>query len=134
MVGGFYLLHGNNNTAPVNNAQPTSEQPTAAPTSPSETAPSSATVQKITVEGSEFAFSPATITLKKGQRAEITFKNTGTFPHNLTVSGINLATKTVQPGEQDIIQLTPDKAGQFSFTCTVDSHAARGMKGMLVVE
>jgi plastocyanin len=93
-----------------------------------------ATAQKITVVGTEFAFNPASFTLKKGQPAEITFKNNGVYPHNLTISDLGVKTKTIQPGEQDTIQFTPDKTGQFGFLCTVPGHADKGMKGTLIVE
>jgi len=117
--------YSNNSTAVPSYTTPTSMQTT--PTSTVQT-------QKITVEGSEFAFTPSTFTLKKGQQAEITFKNTGAFPHNLTIAGLNIQTKTIQPGDQDTIQFTPDKTGQFSFMCTVPGHADKGMKGTLTVQ
>jgi plastocyanin len=123
---------GYNNSAAVPYTAPTTTQST-----PSQTAPAvagSAEAQKITITGTEFAFSPSAITLKKGQPAQITFKNGGTYPHNLTIADLGIKTKTIQPGEQDTIQFTPDKTGQFGFMCTVPGHADRGMKGTLTVE
>jgi plastocyanin len=90
--------------------------------------------EKITVEGNEYAFIPSTIILKKGQTAEITFKNTGKFPHNLSIADLGIKSKTIKPGEEDIFTLTPDKTGQFGFICTVPGHADKGMKGTLTVE
>ncbi|HUD04798.1 MAG TPA: cupredoxin domain-containing protein [Patescibacteria group bacterium] len=121
---------GYNNTA----VTPTYTSPTTIQTSPSQAPSSAVTIQKITVTGTEYAFTPSTFTLKKGQPAEITFKNAGAFPHNLTISALNLKTKTIQPGEEDSIRFTPDKTGQFSFTCTVPGHADKGMKGTLSVQ
>jgi plastocyanin len=103
-------------------------------TTPSQAVSGTAQMQKVTVEAKEFAFTPSTITLKKGQPAQITFKNMGAFPHNLTIADLNVKTKTIQPGEQDIIQFTPDKTGQFTFMCTVPGHADKGMKGTLTVQ
>lgn len=120
----------NNNSAVI----PSYTTPTITPTTPSQTPSLAVEVQKITVVGSEFAFNPSTIILKKGQPAEITFKNNGTFPHNLTIAALNVKTKTIQPGEQDTIAFTPDKTGQFAFLCTVPGHADKGMKGTLTVE
>lgn len=88
---------------------------------------------KVTVEGSEFAFSPSTITAKKGQTVEVTFKNTGAYPHNLTIVGV-AQSKTIQPGSEDTFSFTADKTGTFPFSCTVDSHADKGMTGTLTVE
>jgi plastocyanin len=125
--GGNY----NNNTAVAPTVAPTTMQ-----TSPTQSPATGSAVeaQKITVTGTEFAFSPSEITLKKGQPAEITFKNNGTYPHNLTVVGLSVKTKTIQPGEQDVVTFTPDKTGQFSFLCTVPGHADKGMKGTLTVQ
>ena len=121
--GGGY----NSNSAAV----PSYTSPT---TIPSQAPSSTVQVQKVTVSGSEFVFTPSAITLKKGQPAEITFKNMGAFPHNLTISALNIKTKTIQPGEQDTIQFIPDKTGQFTFMCTVPGHADKGMKGTLTVQ
>lgn len=106
------------------NASPiTTQQPTSA-----------AAVEKITVDGNEFAFTPSMITLKNGQTAEITFKNTGKYAHNLTISDLGVKSKIVQPGEQDTFTVTPDKIGKFAFVCTIPGHADKGMKGILTVE
>lgn len=126
--GGSY----NNGTAIAPTSAPTTmqTQPSQAPATTS----TATETQKITVTGSEFAFSPSAITLKKGQPAEITFKNMGAFPHNLAITDLNVKTKTIQPGEQDTVQFTPTKTGQFSFMCTVPGHADKGMKGTLTVQ
>ena len=119
-----------NNSAAV----PSYTAPTSLPATPSSGTSSAMQAQKITVIGKEFTFTPSTFTLKKGQPAEITFKNTGAFPHNLTIADLNVKTKTIQPGEEDTIQFTPDKTGQFAFMCTVPGHADKGMKGILTVQ
>ncbi len=124
--GGGY----NNNSAAV----PSYTSPTVTQTTPSQAVSSTAQMQKVTVEAKEFAFTPSAITLKKGQPAQITFKNMGAFPHNLTIADLNIKTKTIQPGEQDTIKFTPDKTGQFTFMCTVPGHADKGMKGTLTVQ
>jgi len=116
--------------APEQAVQPTTvmdASPTAAVMSPENG-------QKITVSGDEFAFMPDTITIKKGQPATITFKNTGKYPHNFTIAELNVQTKTIQPGGEDTVTFTPDKAGSFSYICTIPGHADRGMKGTLTVE
>jgi plastocyanin len=89
--------------------------------------------QTLTVTGTEFAFSPAAITVKQGQQVTLTFLNNGTYAHNLSFPDLNLATKTIQPGASDTIKFTAAKSGRFNFICTVDSHASQGMKGILIV-
>jgi plastocyanin len=131
----YYFVLAKKGTSYNNSAAvPSYTSPTLTQITPSPASSSSAQVQKVTVVGTEYAFNPSTFTLKKGQPAEITFKNMGAFPHNLTIADLNLKTKTIQPGEEDTIQFTPDKTGQFEFLCTVPGHADKGMKGTLTVQ
>jgi plastocyanin len=109
--------------------QPVSSAPVSSPLSP---AP--AVIEQISITGSDFAFKPSQITIKKGQPVAINFVNAGAYPHNLTISGLNIKTKTIQSGEQDTIQFTPNKTGPFTFICTVPGHADKGMKGVLIVQ
>jgi uncharacterized cupredoxin-like copper-binding protein len=90
--------------------------------------------QQISVTGTEFSFDPSVITVKKGVPVEITFKNNGKYPHNLTIGDLSVATKTIQPGQQDTVTFTPAITGQFSFLCTVPGHADKGMTGTLNVQ
>lgn len=99
----------------------------------SKTATPIVAAQEVTVSGSEFAFAPATISVKVGQPVSLTFKNEGKYPHNFTVAGLNVQSKTIQPGQQDTVTFTPTTAGNFDFMCTVTGHADKGMKGVLTV-
>ena len=103
-------------------------------TRPTTSPSSTTTTQSFTVSGSEFAFSPAVLTVKKGETVKITFKNMGKYAHNLTITDLGVATKTIQPSQEDTITFTPTKAGTFTYLCTVDSHAAQGMKGSITVQ
>lgn len=88
----------------------------------------------MTVTGNEFAFQPTAITVKTGKPIQLTFKNSGQYPHNLSISELNVRTKTIQPGEEDTVTFTPDKAGTYTYICTVPGHADRGMQGTLIVQ
>lgn len=108
-----------------------------APTAQIQTAPAANTTTTgsgIIISGSEFAFTPASITTKVGQPVTLTFKNEGKYPHNLSISDLNVQTKTINPGESDSVTFTPDKTGSFTYICTVPGHADKGMKGTLTVE
>lgn len=96
--------------------------------------PQESEAKTIKVVGTEFKFEPATLTFKAGEKVRIEFKNEGQFPHNLTISDLNVATKTIQAGETDTVEFTPDRTGTFGFICTVDAHADRGMIGTAIVE
>lgn len=90
-------------------------------------------VKKFTVVGTPFKFEPAEIRVKQGDRVRITFKNEEGF-HNLTIKDFNVATKSIQKGEQDLVEFTADKTGTFEYFCSVDAHKDKGMVGNLVVE
>jgi plastocyanin len=100
----------------------------------SETMPSETEVKDITVEGSEFSYSPSSINLMAGEPVRLTFNNIGTVAHNLVIDELGVTTKTVTPGESDTVEFTPDKSGTFTFYCSIDSHRARGMEGEVMVE
>ncbi len=90
-------------------------------------------VKEFTVNGSSFKFSPATISVKKGDVVKITFKDEdGT--HNLVVDGYNVKTNTLQGGSSEIITFAADKIGTFDYYCSVDSHREKGMVGKLTVK
>lgn len=93
-----------------------------------------AAVSKITITGTEFAFTPSTFTVKRGEPVTVTFMNNGTYPHNFTISGLNVKTPTIQPGEKTSLTFTPMKTGTFTFVCTVPGHADKGMTGKITVE
>lgn len=132
----FSKMNGYTNT-PVGNgyASPTVTTTVTTQPSTSSASPTSTTsTVDVTVSGREFAFTPSVITVKKGQPIQLTFKNEGQYPHNLTISDLNVKTKTIQSGQQDTITFTPSTTGSFTYLCTVPGHADRGMKGTLIVQ
>lgn len=90
--------------------------------------------KEIKVEGNDFSFSPSEISFKQGEKVKVTFTNTGKFPHNLTSTDLNIVSKTIQAGESDTFEFTPEKTGSFSFVCTVGNHEERGMTGTMQVQ
>jgi len=119
-------------TSPTTRTAPTQTAPVIQ--NPSTAAPVAGSVREIMVSGNEFAFQPSTLMLKMGEPVKITFKNMGKYPHNFAVADLNVATQTLQPGEQGDVTFTPSKTGTFTYTCTVDSHADKGMKGTVTVQ
>ncbi len=91
-------------------------------------------VTKVTVVGSEFAFSPSTLNFKAGEQVAITFKNDGKYPHNLVIRETDNATKIINSGETEVLSFTAPKAGSYSFYCSVAGHEEAGMKGALTVQ
>lgn len=90
-------------------------------------------VKEITVSGSPFKFDPKTITLKKGQKVKILFKNTkGT--HDFVIDEFDVRTPVIQSGEEATVEFVANKVGIFEYYCSVGNHRAMGMKGALTVE
>lgn len=106
-------------------------QPTVTPT-PSG-AMSDEKVKTITVDGTNFSFTPSTITVKQGDTVKITVKNTGGM-HDFAIDEFNVKTKVISSGSSDEVQFVANKKGQFEYYCSVGQHRQMGMKGTLIVE
>ena len=109
-----------------------SPAPITSPTkSPTPTAVS--TVKTFTVVGKPFLFTPAEITVNKGDTVKIIFKNeSGT--HNWKLDEFNAQTNILQAGQEQTIQFVADKKGTFEYYCSVGTHRQMGMKGNLIVK
>jgi heme/copper-type cytochrome/quinol oxidase subunit 2 len=87
----------------------------------------------INITVTDFAFTPAMITVKKGEK--ITLKITGEEGmHGFAIAdlGINVS---IAPGQTVTVELPTDKAGTFSFRCSIPCGSGhRDMKGTIVVE
>lgn len=128
----FYFLAPSNKSATSDSAMQEAES-NAADTSET-VMDKDNTTKQITVEGGEFTFTPSAINVSKGDTVELTFKNTGKFPHDYVIADLGVKTKTIKPGEQDTVTFVADKTGSFDFICSVGDHEEKGMVGKLTVE
>jgi len=109
----------------------------------------------VRIELSEYAFSPAQVTLKAGRAVTLKVVNTGRATHmfasgylgsqDLEIEGADIEVDApkgikyvkLQPGKSAEIKFTPAQKGTFDFSCDVRTggrtHRDRGMKGQLVV-
>jgi len=90
-------------------------------------------VKEFTVIGSNFAFAPNELKVKKGDTVKITFKNSGGM-HDFVLDEFKAKTDIIKSGEQAEVTFIADKAGSFEYYCSVGNHRAMGMKGTLIVE
>lgn len=90
--------------------------------------------REITVSGTEYRFSPGSITVSAGERVKVTFKNTGSILHNFVVKDLGISTKTIGSGQTDTIEFTAPQSGTYTFICSVPGHQVAGMEGSLEVE
>ncbi|HKA83739.1 MAG TPA: multicopper oxidase domain-containing protein [Acidimicrobiales bacterium] len=83
------------------------------------------------LELSEFALTPAALTVSTGGSLEVT--NAGTAAHNLTVSGTDIASSDLAAGESETLDLSSLEAGDYEVICAIPGHADAGMKGTLTI-
>jgi len=117
----------------------------------------------VRVDMSDYAFTPATIALRPGERVTLSFRNIGGQEHEFmagtgAMAGtgfmkdwLAMAKTESTPGEHgaghvgeglrvaprgamNITLVVPPEVGQFEFACFVVGHYENGMKGTLVVD
>lgn len=111
---------------------------------------------EITVEATDFAYTPATITVLAGEPVTLTMQNTGRAEHDFIVDQINVtdveASDTgpaahhqigheadydlhffAKAGETETLKFTALEPGTYEIFCSVEGHKEAGMIGTLVV-
>lgn len=89
-------------------------------------------LKEFTVSGGNFAFTPNSMTVKKGDTVRVTFKNLEGF-HDFKIDEFNVATKQIKGGSEETVEFVADKTGTFEYYCSVGQHRAMGMKGTLTI-
>lgn len=107
-------------------------QQSATPTTPTQTAPTGE-VKEFTMTAKNWEFSPSTITVNKGDTVKLHIKSIDvTHGFGLPDFGIN---ENLAPGKTVDVEFVADKAGTFTFVCTVYCGSGHGgMKGQLIVK
>lgn len=90
-------------------------------------------VKEFTVHGSNFKYDIDKIEVNKGDIVKINFVNDDGF-HDLVIEGYDKRTQRLQTGQNEAIEFTVDKQGEFEYYCSVGEHRQMGMKGKLVVK
>ncbi|MDA0246273.1 MAG: plastocyanin/azurin family copper-binding protein [Chloroflexi bacterium] len=99
-------------------------------------------------QGQDIAFDKTSATANAGQSVTVNFSNVGSLEHNwiLVSPGVDPLTATqddalsganseiVAPGATKTFTFTAPPAGDYTFVCTVEGHAAAGMIGTLTVQ
>ena len=91
------------------------------------------TTKSFTVTGSNFAFAPSTLSVKKGDTVKITFKMASGTSHDFVIDAFNVRTNRLEAGDSQTVTFVADKTGSFEYYCSVGQHRAMGMKGTLTV-
>lgn len=134
LTGGMFLANRSAITGTPVNPNLENTNLDSSSTTATSTATSTATgVERVfSIEGKNFALTPATMTVKVGDTVKITFKNVE-GNHDLKIDEFNVATARLKAGEEETITFVADKTGSFEYYCSVGSHRAMGMKGILTV-
>jgi cytochrome c oxidase subunit 2 len=77
--------------------------------------PSALAQQPIEIHAKRFQFTPAEITVKKGQTVTLSLVSDD-VPHSLLVEGVGLNSAIVK-GHPTLVKITPAKAGDFNGRC-----------------
>ncbi len=99
-------------------------------------------------QGQDIAFDKTSATANAGQSVTVNFSNVGSLEHNwiLVSPGVDPLTATqddalsganseiVAAGATKTFTFTAPPAGDYTFVCTVEGHAAAGMIGTLTVQ
>lgn len=91
-------------------------------------------VQEFTIDGSNFSFTPNTMTVNEGDTVRITLVNDDNMPHDFVLDEFDARTEILNTGETETIEFVADEAGTFEYYCSVGNHRAMGMVGTLIVQ
>lgn len=87
----------------------------------------------ITVEASNYAFTPAAIHLRKGQKVVLRVVSTEET-HGISIPLMNI-TAILRPGEPLEIPIPTDVAGTFDFFCSIPCGSGHAqMQGTIIIE
>lgn len=103
------------------------------PPPPSNPPPPAPQVKTFNITGHNFAFSTAQIRVSKGDTVKINFQSTEGL-HNWTLEGYGVGTQSVNAPGSSSVEFVADKAGTFTYYCSVGNHRQLGMVGTLIVE
>lgn len=90
--------------------------------------------KEVIVNGFEWGFSPSTITVNKGDKVRLTFRNTGAAMHNLKIDELGVFSGNIGPGGSTVVDFTADKTGTFAYYCSIPGHREAGMEGQITIQ
>jgi manganese oxidase len=80
---------------------------------------------------SEFALTPAAVTVPEGGSLKVT--NNGTVAHNLSIEGSDRKTADLGAGESETLDLSALAPGDYTIICAIPGHSDAGMTGTLTI-
>lgn len=89
--------------------------------------------KEFVIEGKNYSFNPSVINVKVRDKVKIVLSVVEGF-HDLNIDELGVSTRKISEGNSDSFEFIVDKVGSFEYYCSVGSHRALGMKGILSVE
>ncbi|MFO7793596.1 MAG: plastocyanin/azurin family copper-binding protein [Candidatus Nanohaloarchaea archaeon] len=86
----------------------------------------------IEVSGGNYYFEPENIEVEQGQTIEFVFRNEG-GQHDMRIPDLGQGTSVISGGETESFTVTFDETGEIEFICSVGTHAAQGMTGIITI-
>ena len=133
LLGGYALFANrgadlSTQVVPTQTPQVTQKTVASTPTS----SPISGDVKEFTMTAKKFEFSPASISVKEGDKVKLTINNLD-VPHGFAID--ELAIKKDLPVGTSTVEFTASKKGNFRFYCSLFCGSGhREMEGQLIVE
>lgn len=87
-----------------------------------------AEVKEITITAQNMMFEPKEVTVEKGTKVKLTFKNNEDQANNLVMEGTNIKIDEVAPKTEQTVEFVADRAGEFTMKSTLsgmDSMSAK---------
>ena len=98
-----------------------------------EVTPEDSKVLEIEIDAFNFGYSKDEIRVKVGQTVRVIMTNTG-GRHDFVIDELDVRTPIIGTDETTTVEFTVTEAGEFFYYCSVGSHRAAGMEGLLIVE
>ena len=92
---------------------------------------SSGSSAPVAIALSEFAISPATVSVPVGGKLQVT--NNGTVAHNVQITDTSLKTKDIDPGGSEELDVSSLEPGDYEIFCAIPGHKDSGMVGTLTI-
>ena len=93
--------------------------------------------QSITLRvGNSLDFGTRSFSIAAGKPVTLTLRNDGFIPHDFTLTGSGAPSAKVAAGPLSTgrTTFTIERAGTYTFICSVEGHADAGMKGTITVQ
>lgn len=90
---------------------------------------------EVKLSETEYRLDPAQIRVDRPATLAIEVRNRGKVRHALEVedNDTGARTRTLEPGDRQVLRVELSKPGRYRWFCPVDGHARRGMRGSIAV-